>query len=108
MSARKATSTKFDSDKVTIKGQQACLSLSEDAVVIQRTGIEFRTGTAFEPWTEMTIALHARDNTIINCGGVVISCTGNRHTGYHVSMVFTSLTKQAQAQLEALAHSSLA
>jgi hypothetical protein len=37
---------------------------------------------------------------------VVIACTGTKHTGYHVSMVFTSLTKQAQARLSAMASST--
>jgi hypothetical protein len=38
---------------------------------------------------------------------VVISCTGSRHTGYHVSMVFTGLSKQAEARLSAMAFSQL-
>ena len=39
----------------------------------------------------------------VHCNGVVISCTGTRHTGFHVSMVFTGLTKQAQARLAEMA-----
>jgi hypothetical protein len=30
---------------------------------------------------------------------VVVACSGNRHTGYNVSLVFTSVTKQAQERL---------
>jgi hypothetical protein len=56
----------------------------------------------------MNLALRARDNRVVNCSGVVISCSGNKHTGYHVSLVFTGLTKQAQARLSALAQSPLA
>ena len=48
----------------------------------------------------MTMMLQSsRDDGKINCSGVVIACTGNKHTGYHVSMVFTSLSRQAQARL---------
>jgi len=43
----------------------------------------------------------------VNCNGVVISCTGSKHTGYHVSMVFTGLSKQAQARLTTMAYSPL-
>jgi hypothetical protein len=108
MSARKTSSSSFLGENVTIKGREAALTLSEDAVLIRRGGMEFRSPQSFNPWTEMTISLRARDNGVVNCSGVVISCSGNRHAGYHVSMVFTSLSKQAQARIEALAQSPLA
>ncbi len=44
-----------------------------------------------------------REDGKIHCTGVVIACTGNKHAGYHVSMVFTGLSKQAEARLSALA-----
>jgi hypothetical protein len=37
------------------------------------------------------------------CTGVVVSCAGNRHSGYQVSLVFTGVSKQAQARLNTLA-----
>lgn len=43
----------------------------------------------------------------LHCNGVVISCTGNKHTGYHVSMVFTGLSKHAEARLTAMAFAQL-
>lgn len=53
----------------------------------------------------MTLAMQSpRDNGIFRCSGVVISCTGNKHAGYHVSMVFTGLSKQAQARLNMMAY----
>jgi hypothetical protein len=56
----------------------------------------------------MTLTLQSpRDNGPIHCSGVVIACTGSKHAGYHVSMVFTGLTKQAQARLNTLAHAPL-
>lgn len=107
MSARKISST-FGNDNLTIQTREARLTLNEDSVVIHRGGIEFRSPAPFAAWTEMTLALRARDNAVINCSGVVISCTGSRHAGYHVSMVFTGLTKQAQARLNQMAQSPLA
>src|SRR5215472_13089455 len=106
MSARKVESTSFQQN-VTLEARQARLILSPGSVIIHKNGIEFRSATAFSPWTEMTLTLHSpRDNGKINCNGVVISCTGNKHAGYHVSMVFTSLSKQAQARLSTMAYST--
>jgi hypothetical protein len=39
---------------------------------------------------------------------VVVDCTGTRHSGYRVAMVFTSLSRQASERLALLADSSLA
>jgi hypothetical protein len=108
MSARKVSSTSCNNENITIQGRKSRLTLSEDSVVIHRNGIEFRSPTAFTPWTEMTLALRARDNGAVNCSGVVIGCTGTKHAGYHVSMVFTGMSRQAQARLSALAESPLA
>jgi hypothetical protein len=38
---------------------------------------------------------------------VVIACSGNKHTGYHVAMVFTGLSKQAETRLASMSHSEL-
>jgi hypothetical protein len=106
MSARKIESG-FQ-QHVTVEARQARLVLSPGSVIIHKSGIEFRSATAFSPWTEMTLTLQSpRDNGKVNCTGVVIACTGNKHAGYHVSMVFTSLTKQAQARLSSMAQSEV-
>lgn len=52
----------------------------------------------------MTLTLQSpHDAGKLHCNGVVISCTGNKHAGYHVSMVFTGMSKQAEARLNVLA-----
>src|SRR5512145_2929035 len=85
---------------LTLHARQTRLSLSPDAVIIHKAGIEFRTLSPFSIWTEMTLTLRSpRDAASVHCSGVVISCTGNRHTGYHVSMVFTGVSRHAQATL---------
>jgi hypothetical protein len=107
MSARKIESAGSFHQNVTVQARQARLSLSPDSVIIHRNGIEFRSPTPFSPWIEMTLTLESpRDNGSIHCSGVVISCTGSKHAGYHVSLVFTGLSKQAQARLNSLAHSA--
>ena len=103
MSARKAEIGGSLQQQVTVEARQSRLSLSADAVIISKHGIEFRSSAPFSPWTEMTMTLQSPRDGRVNCNGVVISCTGNRHAGYHVSMVITSLSKQAQARLSLLA-----
>jgi PilZ domain len=103
---------KFESadafQKVTVEGRQSRLELSAESVVIHKSGIEFRSPTPFNPWTEMTVALQSPHNDgRIQCSGVVIACSGSKHTGYHVSLVFTGMSRQAQSRLYLMAHSAL-
>jgi hypothetical protein len=92
--------------QVTVEARQTRLSLSPDSVIIHKNGLEFRSATAFAAWTEMTLTLKSpADGGKVNCNGVVISCTGSKHAGYHVSLVFTGVSRQAQARLNQLAYS---
>src|SRR5262249_44137825 len=107
MSARKIEPGSLQ-QHVTIEARQTRLVLSPGSVIIHKNGIEFRSAAPFSPWTEMTLTLQSpADNGRVNCNGVVIACTGSKHAGYHVSMVFTSLTKQAQARLSTMAHTKV-
>ena len=105
MSARKIeTSGAFQ--PVTVQSRQTRLSLAPGQVRIRRNGVEFRSTTPIAAWTEMTVTLQStRDTGRVHCTGVVVACHGNRHNGYVVSMVFTSLSKQSQARLNLLAYS---
>jgi hypothetical protein len=90
--------------EVTIEARQTRLVLSSNSFVLHKNGIQFRSLVAFAAWTEMTLSLQSdRDQSKVHCNGVVISCTGSKHAGYHVSMVFTGLTPQAQARLNQMA-----
>ena len=94
--------------QVTVEARQTRLSLSPDSVIIHKDGIEFRSATPFAEWTEMTMTLQSPgDGGKVHCSGVVISCTGNKHAGYHISMVLTGLSKQAQARLPTIAYAQL-
>ena len=107
MSARKVQSA--DSlQQLTVEARETRLSLSPDSVIFHRNGIEFRSATPFSEWAEMTLTLQTPgDGGRLHCTGVVIACTGNKHTGYHVSMVFTGLSKQAQARLSTMVYAPL-
>jgi hypothetical protein len=105
MSARKAESNgSFHHVAVAVEARQTRLSLSPDSVIFHKNGIEFRSTTPFPAWAEMTLTLQSPgDGGRIHCTGVVISCTGSKHAGYHVSMVLTDLSRQAQARLSTMA-----
>jgi len=105
MSARKIeNSSAFN--QVTVQSRETRLSLAPDQVRVRRNGVEFRSVSPINAWTEMTVTLQStRDSGRVHCTGVVVACNGNRHNGYTVSMVFTSLSKQSQARLNLLAYS---
>jgi hypothetical protein len=105
MSARKVGSiTSFQ--PVTLEARQSRLELSADSVAVHKSGIEFRSPTPFAAWVEMTVSLSTPGGKL-HCTGVVVNCSGNKHLGYRVSMLFTSITEQAQKQLNMIARSEL-
>ena len=108
MCARKFDGISNFEQPVTVEAPQTRLELSADKVVIHKSGVEFRSPTPFHPWSEMTVSLQSPgDGGKLNCSGVVISCQGNKHTGFNVSLIFTSLSRQAQARLANMARSEL-
>lgn len=89
---------------VAVQSNQTRLFLAPNQVKVRKNGVEFRSITPIAPWTEMTVTLQSnRGAGKVHCNGVVVACNGNRHGGYLVSMVFTNLSKQAQATLNLLA-----
>jgi len=108
MSARKITNQTNSEQQLTVNSRETHLTLSPDAVSLHKGGIEFNSTTAFPNWVEMTVTLKSpQEGATVNCTGVVVDCLGNKHSGYHVSMVFTSLSKQAEAQLSTMVASSI-
>jgi len=101
MTARKIESEKGSTENIIVQSRRTQLTLSSDAVHITKHGVEFRSLTPLTLWTEMTITLEAgrKGSGKIDCNGVVVGCSGNKHMGYFVSMLFTSLSKQSQARL---------
>jgi hypothetical protein len=103
MSARKLNLGSLQ-QQVTVDARQTHLTLSSRSVVIHKRGIEFRSNTPFARWVEMTVNLQSpRDGRTVRCSGVVVDCTGSKHSGYHVSMIFTGLSKQAEVHLSTMA-----
>jgi len=58
-------------------------------------------------WTEVTLDLRTPvDSGSVRGTGVVVDCTGNRHTGYVVSLVFMNLSRQSQHNLSRMVRTS--
>jgi len=103
MSARRIASPELF-QPVTVQAQTTRLDLPASAVRIRKNGIEFRIANAIPPWTEMTVSMQTPlDPRKFNCSGVVVACNGNRHAGFVVSLLFTNLSKHAQARLSSMA-----
>lgn len=106
MSAKKLSGISAFSPSVSVSSRDAKLELSTESVSVHRNGIEFRSPTPFHEWSEMTVALVSpRDGSRVSCHGVIVGCAGNKHTGFHISMVFTGLTSQTEKQIGAIARS---
>jgi hypothetical protein len=91
---------------LTLHSRNSRLGIPASAVRVHKNGIEFHGASAIPVWTEMTVDVQIpRDRQMVNFTGVVVACTGNRHAGYNVAMVFTNVTPKAQARLNALAYS---
>ncbi|HUC83743.1 MAG TPA: PilZ domain-containing protein [Candidatus Acidoferrales bacterium] len=106
MSAKRFTGTSSLQPSVSVSVRDAKLELSTNMVSIHKNGIEFRSPKPFNEWSEMTVGLLSpKDGQRISCHGVIVGCAGNKHTGYHISMVFTELNAEAQKQLGTMARS---
>ena len=106
MSAKKLVVANSLQTAVSVASRDARLELSADTVSVHKNGIEFRSPKPFSEWSEMTVALQSpKDGSRISCHGVIVGCAGSKHTGYHISIVFTGMSSQTEKQLGAMARS---
>lgn len=95
-----ASKTKSDLLKsVTVQTSETLFNLSPTSFRIRKNGIEFTTDNEIPVWTEMTVDLQLPGTKAFSCTGVVVACSGNRHMGYSVSLLFTGLSESAQQRL---------
>jgi hypothetical protein len=93
---------------VTVQTQQTKLVLAANQVSVRKNGVEFMSPHPIPLWTEVTIDLRSPiDGKSVRGSGVVVECTGNRHTGYVVSLVFMNLSRQSQQRLSQIAFAPL-
>jgi hypothetical protein len=106
------STSKFDTSGVfqalpspAASAQPTRLRLNSNAVRICKNGIEFLSSSPIPAWKEMSVELQTPRDGKVQCRGIVVSCIGNRHSGYVVSMVFMNLSRQSQERLSSLAYS---
>ena len=76
------------------------LTIQTDEVRVRKNGIEFRNNEPIPAMTEMTVSLQGPNPARkVNFTGVVVACSGNRHEGYVISMLFTHVSRLSQARL---------
>jgi hypothetical protein len=91
-----------------IASAQTRLALPASAIRFRKNGIEFRTDKPIPIWTEMTVDLQSPiDSKKVHCTGVVVDCSGNRHSGYLVSMIFMNMSRQSQERFKQIALSRI-
>src|SRR5438105_3528203 len=86
----------------SILQRKISVTLSPDEAVIYRKGMEFLSGSAIAPWSEIDVTLQLSENVRIDFSGVVISCSGNRSSGYRISAVFSAMSKPDRKRIDAL------
>lgn len=106
MSAKQISGGHAFQSSLSVSVRDAKLELSTDSVSIHKNGIEFRSPRPFNEWSEMTVTLVSpKDGRQISCHGVIVSSAGNKHAGYHISMVFTGVSAETQKMLGTMARS---
>ena len=104
MSAKKISVSGALGSSVKLAGRQSTLDLAAEKVSIHKNGIEFRSLKPFTEWSEMTVSLQSPlDGRTLSCHGVVVACAGSKHAGFHVSMLFTGMSPEAEKQLSEIA-----
>jgi hypothetical protein len=95
-----ASKTKSDLLRpVTVQTSATLLNLSPTNFRIRKNGIEFTAEKEIPVWTEMTVELELPGTNSFTCSGVVVACSGSRHAGYSVSLLFTGVSDSAQQRL---------
>lgn len=80
------------------------LRLSENEVLIRRSGLEFLSVKPVPLWAEVTVDLRSpQASRPLRAEGVVVDCTGSRHSGYTISVLFLALPAQSEHHLRELA-----
>lgn len=94
---------------ITVHSQTRQLTLSGNQMAVRKNGLEFLSTSPIPVWTELTADLRSGPaGRPLRGTGVVVDCTGNRHTGYVVSLMFMNLSRHAQERLTELAGARVA
>lgn len=88
---------------ITAKASSNDLAVPATSIRVRKNGMEFRSDHPIQTWTEMTLDFFSPFHTRrLHCQGVVVACTGNRHEGFVVSLLFTNISETAWQVLSEL------
>ncbi|MGA1236989.1 MAG: hypothetical protein ACO34E_09000 [Limisphaerales bacterium] len=78
-----------DNTKVVVESRGYRCNIAGDHVRLHKNGVEFWSPSSFELWTEMTFVMRSKNSHSPRLGsGVVVSCEGDRHKGFTISVLF--------------------
>lgn len=81
---------------VTASASTQNLAIPATRIRVRKNGIEFRSDHPVKVWTEMTLDFFSPFHSDrLQCKGVVVACSGNRHEGYLVALLFTHISETA-------------
>lgn len=104
MEANIMKSSKLDTSGIFDLAKEMEFSLPIHSVQIRKNGISFLSTKSVPVWSELTLDLQSvSQNEEIHCRGTVVDCSGNKHSGYVVSITFTEVSPEAQERLSHLA-----
>ncbi|MCX8107358.1 MAG: hypothetical protein N3G20_00990 [Verrucomicrobiae bacterium] len=85
---------------VTVRNHETELRLAPHQVLIRKNGVAFMSANPIPLWRELTLELQMpAGGGKVKGTGVVVDCTGNKHYGYVVSLVFMSLSRDSEENL---------
>lgn len=91
-------------EPVVVHARQTLLSLSPEKIHVGKNGIEFHSLKPIKEYTEIVLDIESPKNgSRVHCNGVVVSCKGNKHTGYNITVLFTGMAPGTEMQLRQIA-----
>lgn len=106
------TTSKVDTsgvfDDAAACSSEARFLLPTHLVAFRKSGIEFLSNLPVPLWKEVTVELQSpMESQPLSATGVVVDCTGNRHSGYVVSLIFLQMTPGSERRLARWAESAM-
>lgn len=85
------------------RAPEGALVLSQSELVFRNNGLEFLSERPLALWSEVQVAIHSPSAAEpVRGSGVVVDCSGSRHTGYVIALLLLDLPATARRSWERL------
>lgn len=89
----------FESDSDD-NGDGSFYLLKPGTFQVREAGLEFWSEKELEIYTELHLQVESpEDGSALQFSGVVVDCSGNKHCGFRVSLLYTSINPSTQLAL---------